>query len=139
MHLAARLFTWCCDKRETLQKCPPAQFFKRIENFFCCVDAFPGFAVFLVGDCCGAGIVYFERSSGFRIVVSCSANSLHLLSTIQTDRCGAFICLAILLTNLYANIVFVRATLFWCGTLHILNVLVVLEQFCCLSPIVYIY
>ena len=83
--------------------------------------------------------IYFECFSGVRAVLSSFANSLYLLSTIQTDRCGAFICLTMLLTNLHANIVFARATLLWCGTLYILNVLVVLEQFCRLSPIVYIY
>ena len=65
---------------------------------------------------------HFECFSGVRAVLLSFANSLYLLSTIQTDRCGAFICLATSLTNLYANIVFARATLLWCGTLYVVNV-----------------
>ena len=40
---------------------------------------------------------------------------------------GAFVCLTLLLPNLNANIVFVSASLLWCGTLYILNVLAVIE------------
>ena len=97
------------------------------------------FATFLGGDCCGAAIVCCERFSLFRAVVSCFGNSTCSSGIILTGRCGAFICLTMLLINLHANIVFECATLLWCGTLYVLNVLVVLEQFCCFSPIVYIY
>ena len=43
---------------------------------------------------------------------------------------GAFIFLTLLLPNLSANIVFVRAVLLWCGTLYIVNALVIIEQVC---------
>ena len=52
---------------------------------------------------------------------------------------GAFIFLTLLLPNLSANIVFVRAVLLWCGTLYIVNTLVVIEQMCHVLQMEWVY
>ena len=82
-----------------------------------------------VQSCWVRHIVCFERFSDYRADVSCFATELRSFITIQTNRCGR-ICffLTLLLSNLNANIVFVRAALLWCGTLYIVTALEVIEQ-----------
>ena len=72
--------------------------------------------------------IYCECFSVNRTDVSCFATKLCLFETIQIDRCDAFVCLTLLLSNLNANIVFVRAALLLCGSLYIMNALSLIEH-----------
>ena len=57
----------------------------------------------------------------------------------STADVGAFVCLTLLLPNLNANIVFVRAALLWCGTLYTVNVLAVIERMRRVLRLKYVY
>ena len=75
-------------------------------------------------------IVHCQCFSDYRADVSCCTTKIYLINIIQTDRCGRICLLNLIVAKIECKYRVHECSLVRCGTLYIVNVLVVTDQMC---------